>query len=479
MLGVAAAAAILYGLDMAQHDVAGRGARRRSPRLWGLLGAVLGLLAGGSAQAKPSTVAVMPFRDLSADSRFIGEAIRETVMADLRQLGGLRVVERASLDRVLAEQKLQQKDLEVGDAVRIGKVLGAQLMVVGAYQKLAPQVRLTARFIKVETSEVVGTAKVDGSQREFLRLQDRVTSALLKSAGLPVQAKQVLDDSAQRPDLQSWKTLDLYGQAVLASDENERRNLLQLAVAEDKNFSYALKDLAALERRLAQYQADQDAATEREIAELRQKLAVATERPKIEQLTLLLISKLFQAHRYRAVAKEARGFLEGQGAGAALTPTVDQMAMMLVSADQLLRDEDTLLRDGETYLRRAPGSSVFAGIKQLMELAITHKRQIAEGRDRVTKDVADLGSEQRWDLLLIGRLYARNQQFQEAQRLYRASLQVGNHKPAEVLEALSLVDVQLGDWASLRGDLAALERADGEKARQFRVSWANAIPVDG
>ena len=453
---------------------AGRGA---GPSL--VLWVLFALLGGPAAAAKPPTVAVMPFRDLAADSKFIGEAIRETVMSDLRQLGGLRVVERASLDRVLAEQKLQQKDLEVGDAVRVGKVLGAQLMVVGAYQKLAPQVRLTARFIKVETSEVIGTAKVDGSQREFLRLQDRVTSALLRSAGLPVQAKQVLDDSAQRPDLQSWKTLDLYGQAVVATDENERRSLLQLAVAEDKNFSYAIKDLAGLESRLAKYQAEQDVAAERELKEVRQQLAVATERPKIEQLTVILLTKLFQSHRYRAQAKEARTFIEGLGPGAALTATVDQIAVMMITADQLLHDDDGLLRDGENYLRRAPGSSMFAVIKQLMEVAIAHKRQVDEGRDKAIKDVAGINTEARWDLYLVGQLYARNQQFAEAQRLYRAALQVGDHPPAEVLAALCQADVQAGDWSSLRADLGALERADAAKAHTFRVSWTAAIPVDG
>jgi TolB-like protein len=460
---------------MAAH-LAMRGARRAA--LAGTL-IILSALQSSAATAKPSTVAVMPFRDLAADSKFIGEAIRETVMSDLRQLGGLRVVERASLDRVLAEQKLAQKDLEVGDAVRVGKVLGAQLMVVGAYQKLAPQVRLTARFIKVETSEVIGTAKVDGSQREFLRLQDRVTSALLRSAGLPVQAKQVLDDSAQRPDLQSWKTLDLYGQAVLATDDSERRNLLQLAVAEDKNFSYAVKDLAGLESRLARYQAEQDAATERALKELRQQLAVATERPQIEQLTVMLLTKLYQTHRFHAQAKEARSFLEGLGPGAALTPTVDQIAVMLVTADQLLRDDEGLLRDGELYLRRAPGSSMFSVIKQLMEGAIARKRQVDEGRDKAVKDVAGINTEARWDLYLIGQLYARNQQFAEAQRLYRACLQVGNRPPVEVLLALCQVDFQAGDWTSLRADLSALERADAAKAHTFRVSWAAAIPVDG
>ena len=59
---------------MAQDDVAARavmGCRppdRRVLRLCGLLTMMLGLFTGGTAQAKPSTVAVMPFRDLAADS---------------------------------------------------------------------------------------------------------------------------------------------------------------------------------------------------------------------------------------------------------------------------------------------------------------------------------------------------------------------------------------------------------------------------
>jgi TolB-like protein len=441
---------------------------------------LVGLCSPGRALAKSATVAVMPFRDLAADSRFIGEAIRETVMTDLRQLGGLRVVERASLDRVLVEQNLQhaQKDLEVSSIVRIGKVLGAQLIVVGAYQKLAPQVRLTARFIRVETSEVIGTAKVDGSTHEFLRLQDRVTAALLRSAGLPVQAKQVLDESGQRPDLQSFKTLELYGQAVTSSDENERRNLLSLLVAEDKNFSYAVKDLAALELRLDKYQAEQDAAAERDFQAARRQITLTTDRAQIEQLTAALLLKLFQARRYHALVKEAKVYLEGVGPGAPITPQLDQIANYLVVGDQFLKDDDAVLRDGESYLRRAPGSSMFASIKQLMDSAIARKRQLEEGKAKALKEVADLAVEARWDLFLVGQLYGRHQQNREAQRLYRASLKTGKRPPIDVYTALVGTDVQLGDWPSLRADLQALEALDLPKARGLRSTWAVLIPAD-
>ena len=52
--------------------------------------------------------------------------------------------------------------------VKVGKLLGASLIVTGAYQRGGSSVRLTARFVKVETGEVVGTAKVDGATSDFL-----------------------------------------------------------------------------------------------------------------------------------------------------------------------------------------------------------------------------------------------------------------------------------------------------------------------
>jgi TolB-like protein len=474
---MAGAAAMRYVLGIAATDP---GAFR--PRWAGVVVTLAALFgAAPAAAARSSTVAVMPFRDLSSDSRYIGEAIRETVMTDLKQLGGLRVVERGNLDRVLAEQNLQAQktDLDLGAAVRVGKVLGAQLIVVGAYQKLAPQVRLTARFIKVETSEIVGTAKVDGSQREFLRLQDRVTAALLRSAGLPLQAKQVLDDSSRRPELESLKTLDLYGQAVVSTDDTARRNLLTLVLAEDKNFSYAAKDLEALEQRLQQYQVDQNAAAERDLAEQRRQLALTTDRALIEQRTAALIQRLVMMGRYRAAATESRNFLSGLGPGAPISQWVDTIANFLVLSDNVLRDEDALLRDGENFLRRAPGSSVFFQIKQLMQTVIDHKRKVEEGKAQLESLLATLSEESRWDLCAVAGMYRNATQLREAQRLRRACLQVGGHKPAEVLPLLLAIDVELGDWASARADLAALEKADPVEARKSRSAYSMSIPVDG
>src|SRR5690242_8056715 len=174
-----------------------------------------------TASAAVPTVAVLPFRDLSGGKASVGEAIRETVTSDLKTLGGVRVVERAQLDRVLGEQHLQGAgDVDPATAAKVGKLLGATLIAVGAYQQAAADVRLTARFVAVETGEVIGTAKVDGRAADFLRLQDKVTAELLRSAGMGQHVKRVVERA--RPTLKSLRAVELYGDAVVAENDEKK-----------------------------------------------------------------------------------------------------------------------------------------------------------------------------------------------------------------------------------------------------------------
>lgn len=437
-------------------------------------------VAPREACAKTGTVAVMPFRDLSGGSKFVGEAIRETVTSDLKQLGSLRVVERGSLDKILSEQGLQaqQQDLDLPSAVKLGKVLGASLIVIGAYQKLAPQVRLTARFVKVETSEIIGTAKVDGGMREFLRLQDRITAALLRSAGFAVHAKRVLDESERRPELPNFQTLELYGQAVTSDNDVMKRQYLAAAVESDKNFSYAVKDLEALERRLEQYQATSRALNEKELQIIDEKLRTTTDRAAIAELTYKRLAILFQLRRYHAAAREARTFFEGLPTGAPIDRWVESVATTMMQAYLLTRDREALLRDGEQYLQRAPGSLNFAAIKHMVEQAIAQKRQLAEQRKKAEKETAALPHQQRWDLCNIAMRYNLYEQYAESQRLFRACFKVGTHKPEEFYDRMALSAYIAGDWKGLKTVLAEWTQLDANKAKAWMRSYEQGMPGD-
>jgi len=60
--------------------------------------------------------------------------------------------------------------------------------VLGAYQAAGEQLRFTARFVDVESGEIIAAAKSDGTKAEVFELQDR----------LAVEVKRALADVKKR-----------------------------------------------------------------------------------------------------------------------------------------------------------------------------------------------------------------------------------------------------------------------------------------
>lgn len=432
------------------------------------------------------TVAVMPFRDLSGDNSKIGEALRETVTVDLKALSQLRVIERSEIERVVGELKLQSQrtDLDPATAARVGKLLGATLMVCGAFQRATERVRLTARFVRVETSEVVGATKVDGPVRELLRLQDKVTAELLMSAGLSVHVKRVV--SRPRPVLKTLTTVELYGQALVADNDTIRLPLLRLAVSQDENFSYAVNDLRALEARLERYQAQNEAILNERFAKQREAtyLLLSSKPEAAFAAVQTLLNLLFSNGYYHQLAREARMILALPTPPALPTPNAwDAAANMLMLADFRLCDWDAMLRDGEGALQRFPGSPFFSAIKAQVESAIRRKRAISEGKAKAEAEMSALRDDDRWELCQLASIYRRHEQTPEALRLYRGCLATQDPANARegarknLLQDMALLAARSGDFKQARVLLRDLEAEDVNLAKLTR---ANAeLPKDG
>ena len=437
------------------------------------------LLTATTASAATPTVAVLPFRDLSGGKASVGEAIRETVTSDLKTLGGVRVVERAQLDRVLGEQHLQGAgEVDAATAARVGKLLGATLIAVGAYQQASADVRLTARFVQVETGEIVGTAKVDGRASDFLRLQDKVTAELLRSAGMGQHVKKITERT--RAPLKSMHTLELYGDALVAENDTKKKELLEAAVAEDSSFTYAATDLAALEKRMKQYEALAQKKQEEKSRALLDDFAKEKDPQKQAMMAYNVLNALQQARRFRTLVAVGRSLATGPAASAAMPggARVDEVGLYyVIIGENMLKQRDAVLRDGEDYLRRFPTSNFFAGTKAMMDVVIREKHEEEEGRQKVKQKLAEMSSEQRWNLCHVANEYQWSHQYREAQRLYHACFAVGG-VDKNALPMLIQADVMLGDWAAARHDLGELEKADPEMYRTMKVGYEMAIPSD-
>jgi TolB-like protein/tetratricopeptide (TPR) repeat protein len=445
------------------------------------------LLSIPSLAEASQSVAVMPFRDLSGQKPTVGDAIRETVTSDLKEISGLKVIERAQIDRILAEQKLQSKkdEFDPSTTARLGKLLGASLIVTGAYQRVNAHVRLTARFVKVETAEIVGTAKCDGNANDFFSLQDRVTSELLRSAG--IEKKRVQKFAARaRPRLRSIRAVEIYGDAVVEKDEEKKVVLLRLALKEDPNFIYASRDLDELERRMKTYQAISEKAQARANREAFEKLtgsiARETDPMKVYQSYATLFGNLITGRRPRAlvtVAERVRDHPPPAPTATGLVPLDEMAQMYLCQAYQSLRDDDALLREGERFLSKYPTSMYFSTVQLLMNTAIDHRRAAEEGEKKAADEISKLAPNERADPCRTGNIYKTHGQLTLAREKLEACVKAGDDpkSPGQHLYQLAFVEMDLGHFAAMRANLERLSKANPDLYRGVRY-LETTIPVE-
>jgi TolB-like protein len=371
------------------------------------------------------TVAVMPFKDLSGGKGQVGEAIRETVTADLKEVAGLRVIERSSIDQVIAEQNLQAKKTELDTiaTVRVGTLLGATLIVAGAYQRVGDGVRLTARFVSVETGEIKGSAKVDGAAADLLALQDRVTVQLLKSAGIGERQQQRF--VARRREKVPLRTFELYGDAVTETDDDQRQRKLKLALDASPRFSYALRDLDALEKRVTSYgdqaQRARAARNRDELDKAERALAAAKDDEARYSAWQQLLLQLRIQRRWHRLIREARKVADHPPPKptspnwSAADPIAESALGYIADSYYDLNDYDGVLATEEELMRRFPGSRRFDTARWRVKNAIEHKRKAGEGRaGKAQKEIGELSEKNRADNCRVARVWANWECWREA-----------------------------------------------------------------
>src|SRR5439155_1593064 len=121
---------------------------------------------------------------------------------------------------------------------------------------------------------------------------------LLKSAGIEAKHVQTFARRA-RPKLKSLKIIELYGDAVVETDDRKKQTILKAAVDEDPGFVYASRDLDELEKRMRSYSVAADRAQEQANRELAERVKREQDPTKVFTETMTLANNLFAQRRYR------------------------------------------------------------------------------------------------------------------------------------------------------------------------------------
>ena len=201
------------------------------------------------------SLAVSPFANKTGDTRFdaVSKGLADMLTTDLSVSTELRLVERERIAAVLAELKLGTSTfIDPKTAQRAGKLLGAELMLVGAITAWAPTLRLDARIVNVESGEVMVAASAAGPQAKFFAVEAELARKLLVGFGVrlsPLQRMRI-----NKAPTQSWKALHAYAKGLDAHDRGNKpaaKAAFEAAIAADPAFARARQRLEKLGKRVA------------------------------------------------------------------------------------------------------------------------------------------------------------------------------------------------------------------------------------
>jgi len=133
-------------------------------------------------------VAIMPFENLSkstgdAQLETLTDGMAESLIAGLTRINSIILIERSQIKRILKEQALGQTSAIDPDTVpKVGKLLGANYVILGSFQVIGDQIKIISRITDAETGIIDSTkvVSVRGKWRDdVFDLQDELSRMFL------------------------------------------------------------------------------------------------------------------------------------------------------------------------------------------------------------------------------------------------------------------------------------------------------------
>ena len=170
------------------------------------------------------TIAIMEFDNFSIGEYKeqlgdLSKGLADFFEYDFSRFAGLKIVERDKLDYLLREVKLAEEGkIDPATAVRVGKMLGAQMMVFGSITQIdGKTARMVVRVVNVETSEIVTTADREGKpnfvemEKELVKIiAGKLNLVVSEAAGAEIDGSATTDMDAAKLYSLGLKYMDEY-----------------------------------------------------------------------------------------------------------------------------------------------------------------------------------------------------------------------------------------------------------------------------
>ena len=197
--------------------------------------------ASASASARASSIAVLPFVNLSSDkeNEYFSDGLTDDLIGTLTKVQGLRVVARSSAFQF----KGRNPDIRTA-----GRQLNVATVLEGSVQKSGDRLRITAQLSSVADGYHLWSETYDRELKDVFAVQDEITRAIVRALEV-----HVAGDPGRRLAAASTQDLDAYNLYLQGRfhlnkwrPEGARKGIeyFQQAIAKDPAYAPAYAGLA-------------------------------------------------------------------------------------------------------------------------------------------------------------------------------------------------------------------------------------------
>jgi len=220
---------------------------------------LLGLaLSATGAMAQGDTrpgIAVLPFDNGGSygrereDFEAMQVGLAQMLITELAANPKARLVDRRIIRQVIEEQDLGASGrAEAETAAKVGKLVGARYVVTGSFIDFYGDLRIDARIVDVETSEIIKAEQVRDKRSNLFGLVTSMSTKVMEGVSLPPlpPATQRERQSRQKPPEDAMND---YLRGLLASDRGDKekaRQLFRRAIDQFPQFTEAEQELKQL-----------------------------------------------------------------------------------------------------------------------------------------------------------------------------------------------------------------------------------------
>jgi TolB-like protein len=192
----------------------------------------------------------------------LGKGIASMMISDLSSVPEIQLVERDRMQDVVKEMDAQHtRYFDSTTAVRTGRLLGSQYIVVGSFAALQPKMKIDTRVVSVETGAIVKTAQVTGDEDKFFDLQQKLAHDLVDGLGVALspEEKAALEQRQRQNRVDAVSSLVAFSGALVKYDRSDYSGAMEamvpaLRMSPNADFMHAAYD--EMKRRAASNAAD-------------------------------------------------------------------------------------------------------------------------------------------------------------------------------------------------------------------------------